>query len=53
MWRDAHACRGTRTPRVTAEEKQGGVREPSNLKPRLGHVGRMTTVPMYSLHPAP
>jgi hypothetical protein len=29
MWRDAHACWGTRTPRVTVEEKQGAVRENS------------------------
>lgn len=32
MWRDAHACRGTRTPRVTVEEKQGPIREYSFLK---------------------
>lgn len=36
MWRDAHACRGTRTPRVTVEEKQGAVREYSLGKLTLG-----------------
>lgn len=37
MWRDAHACRGTRTPRVAVEEKQEAIREHSFLKLTLGH----------------